>query len=282
MKKALAFLFACCTLVFAVDPELEEEITQLEESKSIIEEQLKKEDANAEALNIELSALEAQIEKLKNEPSRDDMRTGWFAGAGVGLLSGTFERKDYYGWNQTGTSVGWQPDVSQNEMLLNIDAQGGGITMFNRYFGIQYYADVEIGMPSTDSLLDGVLLATATANIDLIINFYNTRKFGIGVFGGVGGGTEIILGEQSRTYSYNSAGELEVTRNYEPSRYNWVGRANVGLRMTFGKYGVDFVAKIPFTDSIILDAENASRADAGTWTLKDKITFGVRFIAGQF
>lgn len=273
MKKALAFLFACCTLVFAVDPELEEEITQLEEAKTIIEEQLKKEDANTEALNLEISALEAQIEKLKNEPSRDDFRTGWFAGAGVGMLNTNWD------WTAYGETL-----HKKNENLFTVDAQGGGITMFNRWFGIQYYADVEVAIPGTSSDLDGMLLATATANLDLIVNFYNTRKFGIGVFAGVGGGTEVVFGEYSRTYSYNSStGQVETTRNYAPSRYGWVGRANVGLRMTFGKYGVDFVAKIPFTDSIIMDNENAPyRLRGSEVKFKDKLAFSVRFVAGQF
>lgn len=272
MKNALAFLFACA-LVFAVDPELEEEIAGLEETKASIEEQLKSDNANTAVLNLELEALEAQIEKLKNEPSRDDFRTGWFAGAGVGILSTN--------WDWT---AGSETLYKSSDNLFMVEAQGGGITMFNRYFGIQYYGDVEVGIPSTSSNLDGILLATATANLDLIVNFYNTRKFGIGVFAGIGGGTEIVFGEYSRDYSYNyQTGEVEVTRNYAPSRYGWVGRANVGMRMTFGKYGVDFVAKIPFTDSIIMDSVNApSYLQGSEVKLKDKIAFSVRFVAGQF
>lgn len=130
-----------------------------------------------------------------------------------------------------------------------MDTQLGGMTMWNRYFGIQYYASADLAFNFDFTAYSFF----ATFNTDAILNAYNSDAFGFGFIAGLGLGGRI---------DYAHGGIFT---------YGFDARANLGVRMIFGSsHALDFVVTIPFVDTY------------ATSNLKENVSFSARLTLGTF
>lgn len=136
-----------------------------------------------------------------------------------------------------------------DDTLFLINSQLGGMTMWNRYFGIQYYSNLDVGFAFDFSKVSTI----ATFNTDAIMNAYNSDSFGFGFLAGLGLGVRM---------DYATGGIWA---------YDFDMRANLGVRMILGsRHAIDFMLAIPFVDTY------------ATSNLKEKVTFSARLTLGRF
>lgn len=65
------------------------------------------------------------------------------------------------------------------------------MTMWNRYFGVQYYANADLGIVLDDANSGwSAVFTTYTFNADAILNAYNSDSFGVGFLVGLGLGVK--------------------------------------------------------------------------------------------
>lgn len=263
MKKALAFLLICSISLFGAETK-EKTLEELEAENKMLEIQLKNEklkkeleDAKNEKTE-ELSAEEkkaAAIQLLKEafkEPTKDEKRSGTLWGIGVGGMAVTTSGvtqvcNRYYGSLCIG---GYTPTKEEtDEVIFLVNSQLGGMTMWNRYFGIQYYSNFDVAF-AFDFSKASIL---ATFNTDAIMNAYNSDSFGFGFLAGLGLGARVDFASEG-TFAYG-----------------FDMRANLGVRMIFGSsHALDFMLAIPFMDTY------------ETSHLKENVSFSVRLTLGRF
>lgn len=122
---------------------------------------------------------------------------------------------------------------------------------FNDYFGLRGYASLDyaiLNLKYKNAIANtNAHFSTFTyaANIDALVNFYETQGYSLGAFAGVG------LGGQNYSSSPNfsaliSSGNITNEENLS----GFYADAKVGLRVVAGQHhGMDFIVKIPFTNA---------------------------------
>lgn len=262
MKKALAFLLICSLSLIGAETK-EKTLEELEAENKALEMQLKNEKLKKELNDTKKSDEEKRAEaiqqakdivaELTKEPSKDEKRSGKIWGIGIGGVATSIQ-----------TPVGHSlEDKSQTSIL--IDTQYGGMTMWNRYFGVQYYADVDLGVVLDDSASGWTaVLTTYTFNADAILNAYNSDSFGVGFMVGLG------LGVKYDYFSYKSI--------VSGGNFGFDARFNLGARLIFGsRYALDFMARFPF-----MTQETGLTYWGQKVTYKENASFSVRFTMGRF
>lgn len=167
------------------------------------------------------------------------------------------------------------------------NAKFGGITMWNRYFGLQYYLGLDVisyevnnanqtiykgsSWLNASTSFDGVMIDT-TLNADAVLNAYVSKNFGIGFLLGLGLGLDV---------NENNGGDIDLQTNLTTSSYSFTSfrefafnvRANVGMRLFFlNHYAFDFGCSIPFL---------ANQSDKGI-SMKNNVNFTINFSYGRF
>lgn len=169
-----------------------------------------------------------------------------------------------------------------------LNAKFGGITMWNRYFGLQYYLGLDVisyeaknasqtvykgsSWLKANTSFSGVMIDT-TLNADAVLNVYVSENFGVGFLLGLGLGLDV---------NENNRGEIDLQTNLgTSSSYGFTSfrelafnmRANVGMRLFFlNHYAFDFGCSIPFL---------ANQGDNGI-SLKNNVNFTINFSYGRF
>lgn len=262
MKKALAFLLICSISLFGAETK-EKTLEELEAENKALEMQLKNEKLKKEIEDTKSGKSEemsdeekkaAAIELLKEafkEPTKDEKRSGRLWGIGIGGMAVTTGENvrtctnSIYGYCTRYANTKQETD----DVLFLINSQLGGMTMWNRYFGIQYYSNLDVGFAFDFSKVSTI----ATFNTDAIMNAYNSDSFGFGFLAGLGLGARM---------DYSTGGIWA---------YDFDMRANLGVRMIFGSsHALDFMLAIPFVDTY------------ETSNLKEKVSFSVRLTLGRF
>lgn len=212
-------------------------------------------------------------------PSRkDEKRTSLLLGIGLGVTQGQM----YLISNDRLVDMGLS---SYNSFLLN--AQIGGITMWNRYFGIEYFYNLDLMFDNSLKNMDLVnilgqssltthfdifgILSTSTFNINAIMNAYNGDNFGFGFFAGLGIGVDIskYSGSYYLETNFVTSGDLA----YDYWGFSFDMRANLGARFIFkDNYALSLNCSIPFLANVI----------DPTTAVKDNVAFSVRFVYGGF
>ena len=195
------------------------------------------------------------IEELNKKPSKDEKRSGSLWGIGIGGIATSIE---------TPTNNGFEY-LSQTSIL--IDVQYGGMTMWNRYFGVQYYANADLGIVLDDANSGwSAVLTTYAFNADAILNAYNSDSFGVGFLVGLG------LGVKYDYFSYKST--------LSGGNFGFDARFNLGMRLIFGsRYALDFMTRFPFMEQTTGLKKTYSGADV---KYKEDASFSVRFTMGTF
>lgn len=167
------------------------------------------------------------------------------------------------------------------------NAKFGGITMWNRYFGLQYYLGLDVisyevnnanqtiykgsAWLNASTSFSGVMIDT-TLNADAVLNAYVSKSFGVGFLLGLGLGLDV---------NENNGGDIDLQTNLTTSSYSFTSfrdfafnmRANVGMRVFFlNHYAFDFGCSIPFL---------ANQGDKGI-SMKNNVNFTINFSYGRF
>ena len=169
------------------------------------------------------------------------------------------------------------------------NAKFGGITMWNRYFGLQYYLGLDVisyevnnanqtiykgsaWLNASTSFSGGMMIDT-TLNADAVLNAYVSEGFGVGFLLGLGLGLDV---------NENNGGDIDLLTNLGTySSYSFTSfrelafnmRANVGMRLFFlNHYAFDFGCSIPFL---------ANQGDKGI-SMKNNVNFTINFSYGRF
>lgn len=167
------------------------------------------------------------------------------------------------------------------------NAKFGGITMWNRYFGLQYYLGLDVISYEVDNAnqtfykgsswlnastsFSGVMI-DATLNADAVLNAYVSDRFGVGFFLGLGIGLDVVE---------NNGGEIDLQTDLVSSSHSFVSfrefafnmRANAGMRLFFlNHYAFDFGCSIPFL---------ANQSDKEI-SMKNNVNFTINFSYGRF
>ena len=228
-------------------------------------------------------------EDLQSLGYKDEKRTSLLLGFGLGVTQGQM----YLLSNDKLVDMGLP---LYNAFLLN--AQVGGMTMWNRYFGIEYFynldlmfddslKNVDISSKVSDSngqVLHTTMhydifgiLSTSTFNVNAIANVYNSDNFGFGFFAGFGIGVDIS--KYSGTYygefesSISGAKMVSSTYSIDYWGFSFDMRANLGARFIFkDNYALSLNCSIPFLANVI----------DPTTAVKDNVAFSVRFVYGGF
>lgn len=222
-------------------------------------------------------------EELQTPSRKDEERTSLLLGIGLGVTQGQM----YLISNNKLVDMGLP---SYNSFLLN--AQIGGMTMWNRYFGIEYFYNLDLmfddSLKNTDlaNISDQSritthfyifgILSTSTFNINAIMNAYNSDNFGFGFVAGLGIGVDIS--KYSGTY-YMDMGTIggrnvvSPTYNIDYWGFSFDMRTNLGARFIFkDNYALSLNCSIPFLANVI----------DPTTAVKDNVAFSVRFVYGGF
>lgn len=179
---------------------------------------------------------------------------------------------------------------------FSLSAQVGGITMFNQYFGLEYFYNLDlvfdtslentnvankytvfggISNPQTTMTINNHydifgVLATSTINTNAILNFYNSEKLSVGIISGIGLGFDISHYAGNATLPLASIGGKIIFGDYSVNDTNvfFDVRANIGLRFAFLQdYILSLNCSIAFLDNKIVP-QVATR---------DTASFSVRF-----
>lgn len=147
--------------------------------------------------------------------------------------------------------------------------------MWNRYFGLQYYYNLDLIADETlnqsNSLFDSKgILTTSTFNADAVLNVYRGESFGLGFLLGLGVGFDVShYSMEFKNTLINNA----VAYNSYSTAISFDMRANLGIRAIFQEnYALSLNCSIPFFANLI-DASSV---------IKDDVTFSVRFTYGRF
>lgn len=191
---------------------------------------------------------------------------------------------------------------SYNSFLLN--AQIGGMTMWNRYFGIEYFYNLDLmfddSLKNVDIYLGDLInnisrtrylqssidhgyatihfdifgiLSTSTFNVNAIMNAYNSDNFGFGFFAGLGVGVDISKYSGSYYGWFEGSNFTTSTYNIDYWGFSFDMRANLGARFIFkDNYALSLNCSIPFLANVI----------DPTTAVKDNVAFSVRFVYGGF
>lgn len=256
MKRSLGALLALSIALWGAETQ-EKSMEELEKENHLLEMKLKNEKLKKELEESKKSDAEKKaeaiatakqiVEELTKTPSKDEKRSGKLWGIGIGGMGITSNI-----WTGTYTGSYWKPKPvyrEENELLFLMDTQLGGMTMWNRYFGIQYYASADLAFNFDFTAYSFF----ATFNTDAILNAYNSDAFGFGFIAGLGLGGRL---------DYAHGGIFT---------YGFDARANLGVRMIFGSsHALDFVVTIPFVDTY------------ATSNLKENVSFSARLTLGTF
>lgn len=170
-----------------------------------------------------------------------------------------------------------------------LSTQLGGITMFNQYFGLEYYYNLDVmfddslknkdkrttitngyGSITQNSHYDvfGVI-ATSTLNANAVMNVYWSKNFVAGFVAGLGLGFDIASYKGNIEHRVENIGIIwRLPFDIDSFGVSFDMRANLGLRFVFqGSYGLSFDVGIPFF---------ANAVDSVT-AIKDDVNFSVRF-----
>lgn len=161
--------------------------------------------------------------------------------------------------------------------------------MWNRYFGIEYFYNLDLmfddslknvdlvnisGQPSLTTHFDIFgILSTSTFNVNVIMNAYNGDNFGFGFFAGLGIGVDISKYSGSYYGWFEGLGLTTSTYNIDYWGFSFDMRANLGARFIFkDNYALSLNCSIPFLANVI----------DPTTAVKDNVAFSVRFVYGGF
>lgn len=140
--------------------------------------------------------------------------------------------------------------------------------MFNRYFGLQHYANLELDFGGNSMWSN--IYADVTYNLDLLLNTYNSDSFGSGLILGVGAGLKIS--------SFKLALEDQSTKMAD-----FIAKVNVGARLIFGRsFALDVIMRIPLLETQTGYYRTTSSGDKEFLKYKDYFSVAVNLTLGTF
>lgn len=208
-------------------------------------------------------------------------KTWVLAGVGLGLVNQKIGGIAVEGSGIKGTDLSLESYTT-----FALDAQIGGITMWNRYFGLQYYYNLNLNIDTSlknkeiakilyykiQANVSGVI-ATSTFNLDAVINAYRSDFFGVGITAGFGIGFDISKYQGTFRGITNRVSAFRYWDYNPPATISFDARFNVGLRFIFGKnFALSLNCSVPFL---------AQAIDLGT-SHYDRVSFSTRFVYGRF
>lgn len=223
------------------------------------------------------------MKKKDNKMMRLDQHTSMFLGMGLGVTAVDIdEHMEKIGFESYGA--------------FTLNAQVGGITMFNRYFGLEYFYNFDLMFDTSlknaevanrYSIVGGIaspqqtiainnhydilgILATLTLNANAIINFYNSEKLSVGFISGLGLGFDVSHYSGEATLPYYSIGGQHFfkTHSINSTKVFFDARANVGVRFAFLQdYTLTLNCSIAFLKNKVIPQVET----------KDTASFGLRF-----
>ena len=167
-----------------------------------------------------MGALKAQ------EPS------SWFVGVGGGYGKTQIDRKYSSSAKTDGMNVAWNPGTWNNQtdsrfVSWGFDFEGlvGYKHFLNDYLGFRYYANVgaqfyKDATFSSDKTTIGVI--DYALNADLLLNFYDSPAFSVGIFGGFGVGGAYFDSDEIRRYESYYGGAKDSTQ-FTESQFAGIG-----------------------------------------------------------
>lgn len=186
---------------------------------------------------------------LKAEPS------SWFVGVGGGYGATRIETKYPDSTrNQLGMPIGGgQYTWKSYDPGIDSTAQSWGVAyeilvgykhFLNDFIGFRYYANVG-AQHYKDAVFSGgkdrIGVIDYTANADLLLNFYNSPAFSVGIFGGFGVGGASFDSPVLDNYKKDWGGAKDSTQFREPIydgmgaiyKHNFSASLSVGARINF-------------------------------------------------
>ncbi|WP_104696891.1 MULTISPECIES: outer membrane beta-barrel protein [unclassified Helicobacter] len=204
--------------------------------------------------------------KVFSQPNKDIKRTGLLAGIGLGFVNSKPKGKD----------LGLYFDFPSHNSF-NLNAQIGAMTMWNRYFGLEYYYefgyihDKVLNTKMASSYLENKFtgfMITSTLNTNAVMNAYNSDNFGVGFIAGLGLGFDVIHYNQMLN-SVDGSYSLKLSS----TAFSFDMRANIGLRLIFRDfYAVHIRCSIPFFATLVDQAAD----------IKNNMFFTVGFTYAKF
>lgn len=196
----------------------------------------------------------------KEETLLQATQAGWFLGAGLGA---GFEK-----FQMEGSNI---QQSTKNYGTFLASAKIGRFHYFTQRIGLRYYYNLDFGFnpgdPRTSPLAEDVgfflITQSHTLNTDMIFNAYSQGKHRLSIIGGLGLGLAIQNYDQRFETRHGFAGlEDRFTLGFQ-------GRINLGMQWKFEeKYGLELMAKIPFTPAMVTD----DRTTSGGSTTEHKVT----------
>lgn len=185
----------------------------------------------------------------KEETPLKSAQMGWFLGAGLG---GGLEKLQSEGTDLVKNT--------KNYASLLTSAKIGRYNRFTPLIGLRYYYNLDLSVnfadPQYSPLAEdfGFFLITQshTLNTDIILNAYSQGKHSFSFIGGIGLGLAI--------QTYNQRFETRYGFSQEEGRFTLglEGRVNLGVQWMFEqKYGLEFMAKIPFTPGMVIEHKDS-------------------------
>lgn len=178
-----------------------------------------------------------------------EQQMGWFFGAGLG---GGLEKVQ-------AESTGIQKSIKNYASFL-ASAKVGRYHYFTQRIGLRYYYNFDLsfnsGNPHSSPFSDktGFFFITQahTLNADAIFNAYSKEDHTFSLIGGIGLGLAIqdYAPRFETRYGFDERDSNRFTAKFQ-------ARINLGARwMLKQKYGVEFIAKIPFTSGMVIENLN--------------------------
>ena len=175
-----------------------------------------------------------RVTKTETPKSNDGL---WYVGIDIGGITNSSTRLVVN--NETNATI----EEEKRRRNSDTTSTGNGLSyggvigythnVLTPYLGLRYYVNLLANHGSTNSKIDKKpSYFDYTGNVDLLINFYTSPTFTIGIFGGAGIGGKYFF------YNNIAAGKVDGSAN------KLTTQVNSGLRVVFGnrlKHSLEFV-----------------------------------------
>lgn len=186
----------------------------------------------------------------KEETLLQPEQAGWFLGAGLGIGLEKLQIEN----------ASFQKNTNTYASLLT-SAKIGRYQNFTQLIGLRYYYNLDLSFnfadPHYSPLAEDsgyfLITQTHTLNADVIFNLYSQGKHRFSLISGMGLGVAIQNYDQ-RFETRHGFSDLEARFTF-----GLQGRINLGMQWMFEqKYGLELMAKIPFTPGLTLENQKDS------------------------
>lgn len=193
--------------------------------------------------------------ELRVDTQEKKIDIGFFIGGGIGVGANALS---FSGFNAQNTATTPLPSSKDSTASFVASLKAGAYYFFTPMIGMRGYYNLDLNLAPLGEFVEAgepareayIFSTSHTLNVDAIVNVFSQNNMDIAVIGGIGLGA--LAGELNGKYE-TLYGSISKFLDFE-------FRFNLGAKVLFDKkYGVEFMAKLPVTNTMIWADSSVSK-----------------------